>query len=82
MGSILTVSNARDLGLLLNTGFSGDDNVASTSKKARGMLFYLKQSFATLTPSIFLPLYKAFIRPHFEYALQASSPFSHGIARR
>ncbi len=44
------------------------------------MLFYLKRSFAALTPSIFLPLYKVFsshctfIRPHLEYAIQASSP--------
>ncbi len=36
--------------------------------------FCLKRSFAALTPSIFLPFYKAFIRPHFEYAIQASSP--------
>ncbi len=35
---------------------------------------YLKRSFAILTPSIFLPLYKAFYRPHLEYAIQASSP--------
>ncbi len=58
----------------MNTGFSADDNVARANKKARGMLFYLKRSFAALTPSIFLPLYKAFIRPHLEYAIQASSP--------
>ncbi len=38
------------------------------------MLFYLKRSFAALTPSIFLPLHKAFFRPHLEYAIQASSP--------
>ncbi len=38
------------------------------------MVFYLKRSFATLTPSIFLLLYKAFIRPHLEIAIQASSP--------
>ncbi len=37
------------------------------------MLFYLKRSFAAQPPSIFLPLYKAFIRPHLEYAIQASS---------
>ncbi len=38
------------------------------------MLFYLKRSFAALTPSIFLPLYKTFIRPHLEYAIQATHP--------
>ncbi len=57
----------------MNTGFIADDNVARATKKARGVLFYLKRSFAALTPSIFLPLYKAFIRPHHEYAIQASS---------
>ncbi len=37
------------------------------------MPFNLNRSFAALTPSIFLPLYKAFIRSHLEYAIQASS---------
>ncbi len=37
------------------------------------MLFYLKRSLATLTHSIFLPVYKAFLRPHLEYAIQASA---------
>ncbi len=36
------------------------------------MLFYLKRSFAALTPSIFLPLYETFIRPHLEYAIQVT----------
>ncbi len=34
----------------------------------------MKRSFATLTPSIFLPLFKPFIRPHVEYAIQATHP--------
>ncbi len=80
---VQTVSSVRDLGLLLNSGFSADEYVALATKKARGMLFYLKRSFAALTPCIFLPLYKAFIRPHLEYAIQASSPIlSPGTARR
>ncbi len=37
------------------------------------MLIYLKRSFATLSPSMFLPLYKAFIGPYLEYAIQTSS---------
>ncbi len=36
---IQTVSSVRDLGLLLNTGFSVNDNVARATKKARGMFF-------------------------------------------
>ncbi len=67
------VSSVRDLGLLLNTGFSADDNVARATKKGHGILFYLKRSFSTLTFSIFLPLYKAIIRPHLEYAIKTNS---------
>ncbi len=55
------------LGLLLNAGFNADP-------KRPWNGFYLKRSFATLTPSIFLPLYKTFILPHLEYAIQPSSP--------
>ncbi len=45
-------------------------------KKAYGMFFlFLKRSFTTLTPTIFLPLYKAFNRWHLKCAIQASSPF-------
>ncbi len=71
---IQTVSSARDLGFLLNTGFSAVDNVARATIKARGVLFYPKRSLAALIPRISLPLYKAFIRPHLEYAIQTSSP--------
>ncbi len=38
------------------------------------MLFYLKRSLAALTPSMFLPLNKIFIRPHLEYAIEATHP--------
>ncbi len=53
---------------------SAEDNVVSAANKAHRMLFYLKRSFAALTPSIFLPLYKTFIRPHLEYSIQATHP--------
>ncbi len=38
------------------------------------VFFYLKRSFAALTPSIFPLLYKVFIRPYLGYAKQVSSP--------
>ncbi len=62
-------SSARELGLLLNTELSASVNVTRTTRKARGMFFL---------PTAILrhpdPLYKAFIRPHLEYAIHASSP--------
>ncbi len=50
---IRTVRTVRDLGLFLKTVFNADDNIAHATKKARGILFCLRRSFATLTPIIF-----------------------------
>ncbi len=69
-----TVATTKDLGIVLTTTLSAEDNVVNAANKARGMLFYLKRSFAVLTPSIFLPLHKTFIRPHLEYAIRATHP--------
>ncbi len=43
-----------------------EDNAVSAANKARRMLFYLKRY-----PQ-YSPLYKTFIRPHLEYAIQAT----------
>ncbi len=53
---IQMVSTVRDLGLL-NTRFRAGDNVARATKKAHGMLVYLKRSFATQTHSIWILLF-------------------------
>ncbi len=39
------------------------------------MLYFIKRSFTCLTKEIFLPLYRALVRPHLEYAIQANSPY-------
>ncbi len=39
------------------------------------MLYLIKRSFACLTKDIFLPLYRALVRPHLEYAIQANCPY-------
>ncbi len=66
-----TVITTKDQGIVLNTRLSAKDNAISAANKA---LFYLKRSFAALTPNIFLPMYKTFDRPHLEYAIQAPHP--------
>ncbi len=71
---IPTFSTTKDRGIVLNTRPSVEDNVVSVANKARGTLLHIKRSFSTLTPSIFLTLYKVFICPHPENTVQASSP--------
>ncbi len=46
-----------DLGIVLNTRLNVEDNVVSAAIKARRMLFYLKPSFAALTPVFFSPFH-------------------------
>ncbi len=40
--TIPTVSTPKDLGIVLNTSLSAEDNVVSATNKTRWMLFYLK----------------------------------------
>ncbi len=54
--AILKVSTTEDLGIVLNTRHSAEDNVITAAYKACKIMLYLKRSFATLTPSVFLPL--------------------------
>ncbi len=60
---------------------TAEDNVVSAANKARRILFYLKRSFAALAPRIFLRLHKTFIRPHLEYAIQATHPIKAATQR-
>ncbi len=66
------VSTTKDIRIFLNARLNAKDNVVSAANEARRMMVNLKQSFAALIPSIFLPPYRIFIRPNLEYAIQAS----------
>ncbi len=48
---------------------------AQAFRKARSALFLIMRSFVTLPSNSFIPLYSTFVRPHLEYAIQASSPY-------
>ncbi len=39
------------------------------------MLYFIKRSSTFLTKEIFLPLYRALVRPHPEYAIPANCPY-------
>ncbi len=44
------------------------------AKKARRLISMIRCSFQSLSKSAFIPLYEAFVRPHREYDMPASSP--------
>ncbi len=57
-----------DLGITVNSAFAPSANVLAAANKTRGMLYFIKRSLTCLTKEIFLPLYRALVRPHLEYA--------------
>ncbi len=67
-----------DLGITVNSAFTPSANVLTAANKARGILYLIKRSFTCLTKEIFVPLYRALVRPHLEYAIQANGPSQKG----
>ncbi len=75
-----TVSTTKDLGIVLNSRLSAEDNVVSAAIKARRMLFNLKRSFAALTPQYSSrPVQN--VHPATSRIFYSSSP-SHSMPRR
>ncbi len=64
-----------DLGIIVNSAFTPSAIALTAANKVRGMLNFIKRSFTCLTKEIFLPLYRALVRPHLEYAIQANCPY-------
>ncbi len=64
-----------NLGITVNSAFTPSANILTAANKARGMLYFIKRSFTCLTKEIFLPLNRALVRPHLEYAIQANCPY-------
>ncbi len=73
--SIKLLDSTKDLGLTIDNTFKPSIHFAHAFEKARPALFLIRRSFVTLTPDIFIPLYSTLVRPHLEYAIQASSPY-------
>ncbi len=73
--SIERPDSTKDLGLTIDNTFKPSIHCTQAFKKARSGLFLIRISFVTLTPDIFIPLYSTLVRPHLEYAIQASSPY-------
>ncbi len=69
-GELMTkCKQINDLGITMNSAFTASANVLTAANKAKGMLYFIKRSFTCLTKKIFVPLYRALVRPHIEYAI-------------
>ena len=64
----------RDFGVLVQSDLGVSSQCTEDVKKAIKILCIIRRQFKNMNKESFLILYKSFVRPHMEYAIQAWSP--------
>ncbi len=73
--SVEMVESAKDLGVFTASTFKPSLKCKDAYARGRATFFMIRRGFAILTPAILRPLYLAIVRPHLDYAVQASFPY-------
>lgn len=68
----------KDLGIIVTNNLSASTQCAEAAKKATRILGMVRRQFKNMDKECFILLYKTFIRPHLEYAIQVWSPYKRG----
>ena len=73
------VEEEKDLGVVIDSNLNFESHIDSKVAKAMSFLGLIRRNFHYLDKSSLLRLYKAFVRPHLEYAQAVWSPSSSGL---
>ena len=69
-----SVSDQKDLGIIINADLKVDKQVQASFNKANRVLGFIARNFTFKSKEIIIPLYLSLVRPHLEYAVQFWSP--------
>ena len=75
-GSILSKTvKEKDLGVSMNANMKVSEQCRIAASKGNQILGMIRRNITYKEKRLIVPLYKAIVRPHLEYCIQASSPY-------
>ena len=64
----------KDIGIIIDSNLEFDKHINQKINKANSIMAVIRRSFTTLNQHNFVPLYKALVRSHLDYAISIWSP--------
>ena len=69
------IESEKDIGVHIDPNINFDKHISAISNKANAMFAMLRRAFQYIDKETFIPLYKALVRTHLDYASSVYSPY-------